>query len=77
MQLTVYLHASIKLIYIMFVSVDILFSQQDYNEESVFKQLLGLKDRHIQVNANIHIIPWFNEIRTIYGWRNGLSGDLC
>ena len=38
-------------------SVDILLSQQDYDEESVFKQLLGLKDRHIQVNANVRIIP--------------------
>ena len=38
-------------------SVDILLSQQDYDEESMFKQLLGLKDRHIQVNENVRIIP--------------------
>ena len=51
------------------LSCTVLLSQQDYDKESVFKQLLGLKDRHIQVNANVHI--------PIYGWINGLPGDLC
>ena len=32
---------------------DIPLSRQDYDEESVFKQLLELKDRHVQVNANL------------------------
>ena len=41
--------------------LNIVLSQQDYDEESVFKQLLVLKDRRIQVNANIRIIPWILE----------------
>ena len=37
--------------------VDILISQQVYDEESVLKQLLGLKGRYIQADAKIRIIP--------------------
>ena len=44
----------------------IYLSQPNYDEESVFKQLLGLKDSHIQAyiqaNASVCIIPDFKKL---------------